>query len=410
MFLTRITRSTLLVYLWSCLLVFIASSSSSSFCRADSSGSSSVITRWLNFGLEAFLSPQQQKPATTTTTEAPEPKEKSSQAFEIYWNVPSFMCHKYGMDFHEVSKKYSILQNDADDFRGNRIAILYDPGDFPAFLKDDRDNIVKRNGGVPQEGNLSLHLDYFRHHLAEQLPSTNFSGIGVIDFESWRPIFRQNWASLQIYRDLSIDLERQRHPFWSPKAVQQEAEARFERAGKLFMQKTLDAARRLRPKAVWGYYAYPYCFNWTPSQQSAQCVPKVIEENDQMTWLFGNAKVLLPSVYLSQKLTSAQKIGLVRGRIQEAVRLARKSQSREPTKVYAYYWYKYQDQRNSFIEKRELVGTIMEISRRGADGMILWGSSADLDTEAKCNDFRDYLHEVLGPTLLRVQRQINNLV
>uniref|UniRef100_A0ABD2VTL3 Hyaluronidase n=1 Tax=Trichogramma kaykai TaxID=54128 RepID=A0ABD2VTL3_9HYME len=143
------------------------------------------------------------------------------------------------------------------------------------------DNIVKRNGGVPQEGNLSLHLDYFRHHLAEQLPSTNFSGIGVIDFESWRPIFRQNWASLQIYRDLSIDLERQRHPFWSPKAVQQEAEARFERAGKLFMQKTLDAARRLRPKAVWGYYAYPYCFNWTPSQQSAQCVPKVIEENDQ---------------------------------------------------------------------------------------------------------------------------------
>uniref|UniRef100_A0ABD2VTE1 Hyaluronidase n=1 Tax=Trichogramma kaykai TaxID=54128 RepID=A0ABD2VTE1_9HYME len=64
----------------------------------------------------------------------------------------------------------------------------------------------------------------------------------------------------------------------------------------------------------------------------------------------------------------------------------------------------------SVFLQRELVGTIMEISRRGADGMILWGSSADLDTEAKCNDFRDYLHEVLGPTLLRVQRQINNLV
>lgn len=142
------------------------------------------------------------------------------------------------------------------------------------------DNILRRNGGVPQEGNLTLHLDYFRRHLNEQIPNANFSGIGVIDFESWRPIFRQNWASLQIYRDYSIDLERQRHPGWSQKALQLEASKSFERAGKIFMQKTLELAKKLRPMASWGYYAYPYCFNMSPNQPGSQCSPMVVEEND----------------------------------------------------------------------------------------------------------------------------------
>lgn len=46
------------------------------------------------------------------------------------------MCHKYGLRFEEVSEKYGILQNWMDKFRGEKIAILYDPGMFPALLKD----------------------------------------------------------------------------------------------------------------------------------------------------------------------------------------------------------------------------------------------------------------------------------
>lgn len=37
-------------------------------------------------------------------------------------------------------------------------------------------------------------------------------GIGVIDFESWRPVFRQNFGVLKPYKDLSYDIERKRHP------------------------------------------------------------------------------------------------------------------------------------------------------------------------------------------------------
>ena len=57
--------------------------------------------------------------------------------FKIYWNVPTFMCHKHGYNFDEISKNFSIIQNINDEFRGNKISILYDPGLFPALLKDN---------------------------------------------------------------------------------------------------------------------------------------------------------------------------------------------------------------------------------------------------------------------------------
>lgn len=63
------------------------------------------------------------------------PKDEDRR-FDVYWNVPTFMCHKYGLRFEEVSGVYGILQNRMDEFRGDKIAILYDPGMFPALLKD----------------------------------------------------------------------------------------------------------------------------------------------------------------------------------------------------------------------------------------------------------------------------------
>lgn len=140
--------------------------------------------------------------------------------------------------------------------------------------------MTKRNGGVPQEGNLKEHLETFRKHLTTQIPDESFSGIGIIDFESWRPIFRQNWASLEPYKTLSIKLEREKHPFWSEAAVKKEAKRRFEKSGRIFMEETLKMAKKLRPKAKWGYYGYPHCFNQTPGQQSVHCNRQTMMEND----------------------------------------------------------------------------------------------------------------------------------
>ncbi|KAH0547168.1 hypothetical protein KQX54_017358 [Cotesia glomerata] len=55
--------------------------------------------------------------------------------YKVYGNVPTFMCHKYGMYFNDLDK-FGIIQNTDDQFRGGKIAILYDPGMFPALIKN----------------------------------------------------------------------------------------------------------------------------------------------------------------------------------------------------------------------------------------------------------------------------------
>lgn len=51
----------------------------------------------------------------------------------------------------------------------------------------------------------------------------NFSGLGVVDFEAWRPVWRQNWASLLPYRDVSRKIEKQRQPvWWTPEQIEAE--------------------------------------------------------------------------------------------------------------------------------------------------------------------------------------------
>lgn len=96
---------------------------------------------------------------------------------------------------------------------------MYDPGIYPAL--DARSN-TRRNGGVPQEGDLTLHLEQFKKTMDELVPDVNNNGIIVIDFESWRPIFRQNFGELKPYKEVSFNIERQRHPFWSKASIESE--------------------------------------------------------------------------------------------------------------------------------------------------------------------------------------------
>lgn len=123
----------------------------------------------------------------------------------------------------------------------------------------------------------------FSKHLNEKIKDRSFNGLGVIDFESWRPIFRQNWASLAPYRDFSVSIERQKHPWWNKGEIQRTAVANFEKYGRLFMEETLKLAKYLRPHATWGYYAFPYCFNLTPKQPTYECDPAVREENNRFS-------------------------------------------------------------------------------------------------------------------------------
>lgn len=115
-----------------------------------------------------------------------------NKQFKIIWNVPSFQCHKYGLNFSFLTK-YGIVVNQGDSFRGDQIALLYDPGLFPALLEANKgSDLVKRNGGVPQEGDLAQHLDLFAEQIQNKLiPDKDFSG-------KWR-----KWTSTRAIDNLS---------------------------------------------------------------------------------------------------------------------------------------------------------------------------------------------------------------
>lgn len=167
--------------------------------------------------------------------------------------------------------------------RGALTSILYDPGKFPALLENSSSRaLVQRNGGVPQQGNLNDHLDVFRKHIIELIPNVNNDGLAVIDFESWRPVYRQNFGTLQPYRDLSEKIEKKRHPFFPQSRIEAEASRRFEEAARTFMETSIILARKLRPNAKWGYYGLPYCFNRRVSSTMVEDCPREVQrENDK---------------------------------------------------------------------------------------------------------------------------------
>ncbi|XP_014217210.1 hyaluronidase A-like [Copidosoma floridanum] len=326
--------------------------------------------------------------------------------FQVYWNVPTDECLRHDVSFEGLTDDFCVVQNTNDKFRGDKIAILYDPGSFPT-LKDDYDRHLERNGGVPQNGNLTGHLVEFQRDVDTWIPDANFSGAAVIDFELWRPIYRQLWGKYEIYKNMSVRLEQRKHGDWHDKdMVNEEAERSYERAAREFLRRTLEFAQTIRPRAKWGYYDYPFCNNWSSRNRHDHCPDTIVKENDQMSWLYENMSLLLPSVYLSPDLDADQRLGLVRGRVQEAVRIANKSPNRGNVKVLPYYWYRYR-KNNTFVEKTELKNTLEEVARNGGDGVVIWGMRDDINSRGKCEDFLNYVWKVLGPVVLEVKAMKN---
>lgn len=66
------------------------------------------------------------------------------------------------------------------------------------------------------------------------------------------------------------------------------------------MEGTLLLAKNLRPKALWGYYGFPRCYNH--GKPDWKCSNSTKKLNNQLTWLFDSSSVLFPSIYLSVSL------------------------------------------------------------------------------------------------------------
>lgn len=57
-----------------------------------------------------------------------------------------------------------------------------------------------------------------------------------------------------------------------------------------------------------------------------------------------------------------------------------------------------------FSVQDDLEATLRKIMDLGADGLILWGSSDDINTKQKCVEFKEYVNNELGPIVDRIRR------
>ncbi len=212
--------------------------------------------------------------------------------YSCVWNSPTITCTKaHGIPFNLSG--YLIVQNSGDQFDGDKIVIFYGIGKFPKINHATGKRI---NGGIPQLGNLTNHLEVVESDITTTLPDPNFSGLAVIDFEDWRPLFKHNFDSLDIYQKASEDLVRQQHPDWNSSQVREEAEEQFNTAARNYFQDTLEVARRLRPQAYWGYYGFPRCYG----KPGNYCLSGSQADNDRLWWLWEASTALYPRIYLGE--------------------------------------------------------------------------------------------------------------
>lgn len=116
-------------------------------------------------------------------------------------------------------------------------------------------------------------------------------------------------------------------------------------------------------------------------------------------WLFAISDVLYPSVYLRENgLSLQQEVQLIQGRVNESKRIAKNNGKHQ--KIIPYYRYKYTDTTN-YIEKYNLKNHMVPLKTSNIDGFIIWGSSKDLNSKAKCLEFFEYVDNILGPTVSR---------
>ena len=66
------------------------------------------------------------------------------------------------------------------------------------------------------------------------IPDSSFTGLAVIDWEAWRPIFERNHYNvpMRIYIEKSEDLVRQAHPTWPEDKIKLQATSDFESAAR----------------------------------------------------------------------------------------------------------------------------------------------------------------------------------
>lgn len=328
----------------------------------------------------------------------------STNCFKVYWNIPTQQCvRNYRHDFTKLLSAYGVIVNNDDKFQGNKITVFYEPqlGLYPRILR----NGTLVNGGIPQSGDLSKHLERSTQDILNTIPDKNFNGVGVIDWESWRPSWNFNWKPLDIYRDKSRELVKKKNPSLDSKKTEELARSEFEEAAKSYMLETLLLAKKLRPFGRWGYYLFPDCYNYIGQRlESFECSKSVKMENNKLSWMWKSSTAVFPSIYLYESnlndYSLDQRIWKDHGKLKEAMRVV--SADAEVLPYVNHYLGK-----GKFVPQGEFRRKIAQVASIGSDGVVIWGSSNSVSTKILCNELKEYIIDTLGPAVERVAYNSN---
>ncbi|XP_052820155.1 hyaluronidase-1-like [Mya arenaria] len=249
----------------------------------------------------------------------------------------------------------------------------------------------------------SVHIQKVVDDVNNFIPDVNFSGLAVIDWERWRPIFeRNNYNEEQrVYIRASEAQVRKLHPDWSVKQVHSHAETEFQQAARRLMEGTLVTCRQLRPRGHWGFYGFPACYNYHKGEST--CSNETKSLNDRLDWLFNISSVLLPSIYLSEKIgTHNARQARAHGELGEALRVAN-AYSVHNTPLVAYSRFRYGDT-GRFYDLADLNNTLRQSAEAGFSGVALWDSSESFKTRTECEATKAYLDNQLGPYIRELSK------
>ncbi|XP_055011245.1 hyaluronidase-2-like isoform X2 [Boleophthalmus pectinirostris] len=324
----------------------------------------------------------------------------------LLWNLPFISIWNALTDKCSPPLDMAPFQNVSSPSHPGQFLTLFYEGKLGQYPKYDHTQIQQeRYGGLPQNGNLTAHLTKAEIDIDKYIPQDSSPGLAVIDWESWRPLWDQNWSSKKLYQDVSIKQTSKKEPGSFRKTIN-DVKKEFETAARRYMEETLKLGRKMRPNRRWGFYLFPDCFNYDwmkDTDYTGKCSKKTQVQNNQMSWLWEASTALFPSIYLNKKLRDSKRVVMfVQNRVQEALRVATLPNQKHSLPVYVYARPLYRDHNNVFLSQSDLVHTVGESAALGAAGIVMWGSSVDFDDTVSCDSLSSYLSSTLGPYIANV--------
>jgi hyaluronoglucosaminidase len=309
--------------------------------------------------------------------------EMENTDFEVYWNVNENVAPKVDVtEYGYLPRNYTQVGAGCTTPHCKE----WSQGVFPTVSSSGK--IV--NGGVPQNGDLELHLNTIIETLPNWIPDPNWNGNAVLDFEAWTTIWDFNegegdWHSIR-YQNYSIELVRAKHPKWDMEKIVETAKYEFESAATTWFVQTLETCKRLRPRAKWGFYGLPLndancTYNLTNHQFTCGYdLPgpsgKILRQySNKQNPIWEASTALFPSIYIPTEMkgNDAKAKAYMYSVVKETIRCAKNAPG--PMRpVLPYGWDHYHNGAN-VLSVETLKNQLQVPCDLGASGLVEWGNS-----------------------------------